>query len=171
MLFPWVVALERQSGFRFAEVTEELCSLLHEFLVHFLEKFEVLLPLEVVPERVEDKGRFIFLNWQLRFSVTEPRVPGGSVRTIRVVLMQHVTVRLLNAAAEFEEAPGNFHEPRLIERERNKRTIARPDVRVGIFVEHHDVCIGCGHDSSVVVGVHAYEQEAAFVEINDAGAE
>src|SRR5208283_4574349 len=175
---PKIVAWSRQVRDRITVAGEEARTLLYQAAVQSLDSFHVTPALEVVPQRPQDKGGLVFLNWQLhlvpgrrlacagragtgavaafaRRAGTHPGVPGRAELSVGGVLVQEVALGGQSIGAELVETQGRLLIASQVERTSRQGSVAGPAIGVGVTGKTQDVAVHGRNYRPALVDVRA----------------
>src|SRR5260370_371177 len=108
-------------------------SALDERLIERTNELHLAEELVVLPERVDDERRLVFLDRQHRLPVrVDPGMPAAAECTGWRELVQEVAVRRDDVGTEVEERAGDFAIATVTQRRRHPRAVARPHIGVAV---------------------------------------
>ena len=155
---------------RIAKTRHEFGGRFDELTIDLTGKFAVTVLREVLPKRPDHQRGAVFLKRNLRaFSFDDPRMPGGSHRAIRPVLMHESrTIFRQNAGAKLEKGSGQLAKAHPVQGIGDQCPVSRPKIGIMRPGRLHDITvIGC-EDGSALIYLCSDNQKAAGKQLGDA---
>ncbi len=166
-LLPEIVGRLRQARHRIAIRHHPVRRPLDQRRVDRRDVLHVPVPLEMLPERPEYQRGLVLLDRELRLAVLHPRVPRARERAVRIVLVEKISFRREELAAEPEELAGELRIARHVQRVSHQRAVPRPQVRIGVSRLGRDVRVVRRNDRAAVVHLGPDHQQAPVIEVRD----
>jgi hypothetical protein len=144
----------------------EIARALHQRTVERADELDLVEDGEVLPERIDDKGRLVLLNRQLWVAVgVHPGMPATAERAAWRVLVHQVAAIRHRAGAEVEEGVGEVAIARMAHDICHQRAVARPHIVIAVAREVPHVPVGRGDNRPVVVDLRARDEQATPIEV------
>ena len=167
-LLPEVERRRRKLRPRLAVARHEVRAGPHELPVERTHELDVAVAVVVLPERPDRQAGLVLLDRELEPAVRRrPGVPRRAERAVGVVLVEQVPVPGHELAAEIEEPAGHLAVAGQVERVRDERAVARPEVRIGVAVEPEHVGVVAGDDRAAVVDLGADDERRLLVQVDE----
>ena len=133
--------------------------------VHAVCELDVAIPVVVLPKSPDHECGLVFLNRNKAFATVPRRVPPGRNRSVSIIFLKKVAVGMDDSGAEFVEPACEIGIPGQIERVRDERAVAGPEITVVIRRPFGYVRIVRREDGTIVVDLCPDDQQRAFIKI------